>query len=327
MNFQCKNCGGNMVFEPKSGKMFCQYCKSFDSETKTGDRSVTVCASCGGEISIDTNVSSSQCPYCGNFLVFDERLENNLEPKEILPFSITKEMAEETLKKVFKKRTFAPVGFFGKESFKNLKGDYVPFFLYDYNTVTEFDGTGTKSRSWISGDKEYTETSYYHLIRKMRAGFSKVPADASYFDDQKMDTLEPFPYDRLKQFDPKYMSGFYGYIFDAPASSYEPRVKGRISGAVSRLLSESYAEFNGVRADVNETDFGLAKSEYVLMPVWEYEYQYKDRTYLCYVNGVTGKAVGEVPVSKKKVVGYSLFFGTVVWLLIQAGMLILEVLA
>ena len=326
MNFQCKNCGGNAVFEPKSGKMFCQYCGSYDSERKTGDRSVNVCASCGGEISVETNVSSSKCPYCGNYLVFDERIEDNYEPKEILPFSVTREMAEETLKNTFKRRTFAPSGFFSKESFKSIKGDYVPFFLYDYNTLTEFDGTGTQSRSWISGNKEYTETSYYRIRRKMRADFSKIPADASYFDDNQMDLLEPFPYDKFKDFDPKYMSGFYGYIFDAPASSYEQRVKGRISGAVSRLLSDSYAEYNGVRADVCETNFDLRKDEYVLMPVWEYEYKYKDQTYNFYINGVTGKAVGTVPVSKKKVFGYSLFFGAMMWLIAQAGLFILEVI-
>ncbi len=315
-----------MVFDPDSGKMHCEHCGGFDCETQRGDRSVTVCASCGGEISAEANVSATKCPYCGNHLVFDERVEGSYEPEEIIPFTVSKNKAIELMKKTFKKRTFAPKGFLSSLSFRELKGNYVPFFLYDYDTMTDFDGVGTKVKTWTKGNTEYTETSYYRILRKMRAKFSKVPADATFLADDKMDLLEPFAYERLVKFMPKFMSGFEGYIYDFPSSTYEPRIKGKISNDISGLLRNSYSEFSGVRADVLETDFGEAKSEYALLPVWTYFYKFGDKTYDIYVNGVTGKVVGKAPVSKKKVLGYSAFFGAMIWIIGQAAMLLLEVI-
>ena len=45
---------------------------------------------------------------------------------------------------------------------------------------------------------------------------------------------------------------------------------------------------------------------YGLMPVWEYNYLYKDKPYPFFVNGETGKILGTVPLSKEKVWGYSI---------------------
>lgn len=324
MNFQCKSCGGNVVFDPESQRMYCESCGSYDTEDRVGDASLTVCASCGGEIAITDNVSSDRCPYCGNFLVFDPRVRDEFEPHRILPFTVSRKAAIETLRKVFKRRTFAPSDFLADASLKGLKGQYVPFFLYDYDTDTDFEGTGNKVRTWISGNKEYTETSYFKLIRKMRIPFRGVPADASPLDDVTMDTLEPFPYDKLQSFDPKFMSGFYGFIYDAPASTYEPRIKARMSSDIKSFLSDSYSGFSSVRTESLNTEYSSENEEYVLFPIWEYQYKYRDKVYDFFINGVTGKVLGKIPVVVGKVIGYSVAFMGLVYVILMALYNILE---
>lgn len=38
MLFKCKNCGGNTVYAPDKGKMYCPHCESIDSEEKVGGK-------------------------------------------------------------------------------------------------------------------------------------------------------------------------------------------------------------------------------------------------------------------------------------------------
>ena len=61
---------------------------------------------------------------------------------------------------------------------------------------------------------------------------------------------------------------------------------------------------------------------YALLPVWIYSYHYKDKVYPFHVNGQTGKIVGKVPISARKVVGY----GITLWGILTAIMVMLQVL-
>ncbi len=326
MNYQCKSCGGNVVFDPETQRMYCESCGSFDTEDRVGDASLTVCASCGGEIAVTDDVSSSRCPYCGNFLVFDPRVSGEFKPREIMPFFISRKAAAETLRSEYKRRVFAPADFLSDSKFKGMTGKYVPFFMYDFDTDTEFEGTGNKVRTWISGNREYKETSYFRLVRKVRIPFCHVPADASPLDDETMDNLEPFPYDKLQEFDPKFMSGFYGFIYDAPANTYEPRIKARLTADIKSYLSDSYSGFSSVRTEKLNTDFRTGDEKYVLFPVWEYQYQYKDKTYGFFINGVTGKMIGEIPVVTSKVIGFSAVFFALTYVILTAILNILRLI-
>ena len=52
MIFKCKNCGGNVVYDPEIQKMHCPYCDGVDSEEKkTEQQSIYNCINCGGAIS------------------------------------------------------------------------------------------------------------------------------------------------------------------------------------------------------------------------------------------------------------------------------------
>ena len=61
------------------------------------------------------------------------------------------------------------------------------------------------------------------------------------------------------------------------------------------------------------------KANYGLLPVWKYNYQYKNKDYPFYINGQTAKIVGRVPVSKAKVWAYgTTLFGVLTGILLFA---------
>ncbi|MCM1038107.1 MAG: hypothetical protein NC314_08685 [Roseburia sp.] len=326
MIFKCKNCGGNTVYEPGRKKMYCPHCESIDSEDKLEGSSVTQCENCGAPVNISQYTSSGRCEHCGSYIVFDERVEGEYEPQLILPFAVNKDMAAQLLHQEFKKKTFLPSGFLSEKSLEKMEGIYVPFWLYDYQVRYDFVGQGTKVRSWVSGDTEYVETSYYDVIRKMEADFDRVPVDASIaMNDGEMDLMEPYAYKELIGFDPKYMSGFFGEVYNQGAQELEERAKIKVRESSENLMQQSlngYSSMKPVSRNLNMDRNGLT---YALMPVWTYLYQYRGETWRFHVNGQTGKVVGKTPVSRAKLLSYGLSVFASVSALFYLAILILEV--
>lgn len=327
MKFQCKNCGGNVVWSPEKQQMFCPYCDGTDCESPAGDGSTTVCASCGGELTVEDFRSSDKCPYCGNYLIFDDRVSGEYLPDEIIPFKIGKDQAVERMEAEFGRRTFAPTSFLTEKSLKSMRGCYVPFFLYDYDANSVFEGTGTKVRRWRSGDYDYTETSYYEIKRRMQASYDNIPVDASLMmPDATMDLMEPFDYEQFCSFNPKYLSGFFGEIYTETEADLEERAAMKARRSARAIVRNSINGYDTLSAKVEETSLKKGKTDYALFPVWLYSYEYSGRVYDIFVNGQTGKVVGKTPVSLPKVIAYGITVGGFIFAMFQFVFRILEVL-
>lgn len=306
MIFKCQNCGGNVVYSPEKGAMYCPHCEGIESQQKMEGSSEEVCANCGAPLQIGEFTSASKCEHCGNYIIFDKRVEGIYEPNLILPFKIGKEKAKEILKQEFKKKAFTPASFLSEATLNKMEGTYVPFWLYDYLANYSFDGEGTKVRTWRSGNKEYTETSYYHVVREMDIDFDKIPVDASLnMPDGIMDLMEPYDYSILEKFQEKYMSGFLSEVFNEPSGKLESRAKSKASRDSEALLNETLGQYTTMRTHNKQLNLNKNGLYYALFPVWVYTYNYRNENYSFYINGQTGKVIGKTPLSMPKMAGYA----------------------
>ncbi len=327
MVFKCKNCGGNVVYEPSRGHMYCPHCESLDSEDAVQGGSLTQCAVCGAPLAVRQYASSGRCEHCGSYLVFNERVEGEYEPCWILPFCLNKDSAVEAMEREFGRRLFTPTDFMSTKSLEKMEGRYVPFWLYDYQAHYDFAGEGTVVRSWTSGDTEYVETSYYEVIRQMDVDFDRIPADASYeLADGVMDLMEPYDYGALTDYAPKYMSGFYGEIYNQDARELEERAKAKAREASEELLRGSLQGYTGMRTLDRKLEMHADGVHYALMPVWQYLYRYRGKTYAFHINGQTGKVVGTTPVSRGKVLAYGASVFVIVAAICRLALNFLEIL-
>ncbi len=327
MTFKCKNCGGYMVFSPERQQMYCSFCDGVDCDLQEGDTSLTVCASCGGEISVGQFVSATKCPYCGNYLIFDERVQNEFKPDEIIPFKLGKKQAVEAMEKEFKKRVFTPVSFLSDKTLTDMEGRYVPFFLYDYSVRGEFSGTATTVKRWREGNYDCTETSYYDVQRVMEVAYDNVPADASEeMPDNTMDMMAPYDYGEFANFDPRYLSGFFGEIYNNTADKYADRAKMAVNNSAHALLHASIAGYSSSSTAHEKIDLADGQIDYALLPVWKYNYKWAGREFPCFVNGQTGKVIGSAPISKRKVLLYALTMGGIVYSILILICLLWEVI-
>lgn len=308
MIFKCQNCGGNVVYSPERHKMFCPYCESEESqEVKTSDGGeIRICPDCGGEIPLKEHTSATQCPYCNNFLILDERMAGEYLPKVVIPFQLGKDTCKNSLREKFRKNVFIPTDFLSEARLDSLEGDYVPFWLYDYDINVDYQAEGTKVRSWTSGNMSYTETSYYDVRRNLDIAFQDIPVDASVqMPDDVMDLMEPYDYKQMIPFDPKYLSGFRAERYNMSAVQAENRAKHKMTEDTNVLVKAQVSGYSSVRTQRNDVRIQNAKQTFGLLPVWRYLYRYAGREYPFYVNGQTGKIVGIPPVSGKKVLAYA----------------------
>ena len=327
MIYKCHNCGGNVVYDPQRKKMYCAHCEGTDSEEPVSGGGAAQCASCGAPLQIKPFQSAGKCEHCGCYQIFEERVSGQFTPHLILPFVVSRQEAEQKLNTEFSWRTFAPASFLSRATLQKMEGMYVPFFMYDYHVHYDWSGKGTKVRAWTSGDTEYTETSYYHINRSMEVDFTRIPVDASnQMDDKKMDLVEPYDYWALEQFQMKYMSGFFGEMYNQGSEQLEPRAHKKAERDSEELMMQSIVGYSTLANEYRNMNVNQKTVDYALMPVWVYEYAYRGETYTFYVNGQTGKVIGEMPVSKPKMIGYSASVFGFMMVIGQLVRMIMEVL-
>lgn len=325
MIFKCKNCGGNAVYSPEHKGMYCPFCDSEKSEQRTNDAyNIQVCPNCSGELEIAEHTSALQCPYCDSYIILNDRVEGEYLPSKLIPFKYSKEMVKNLVKDKFKKCIFAPTDFLSEAKLNSMRGEYIPFWMYDYNTHCDYRGEGVKIRTWRTGNVEHTETSYYSVVRDMDITYQDIPVDASVkMPDSIMDLMEPYNYGEMVDFAPEYMSGFDGEKYNMSSDLVESRAKEKMAASANTLVNQSVSGYVRVTQQMKNIVGNNTDTRYCLLPVWKYIYKYNDTEYPFYINGQTGKVIGKVPVSAKKVWAY----GATLWAVLAAIIMLIGVIA
>ncbi len=322
LDHKCPSCTANIKFNPKTQRWDCEYCgasyeledfEKYEKEMqKNSEAKSTVeiddieieeyhCPNCGAVVVADKNTTATSCVYCGNTTVIKKRLQGEFKPEKIIPFANVKDDAQKEFYRFSKKKWFAPKDFYDMKNIKEVKGVYIPFWLYNIDTDGGITASAQRISSWSSGNYRYTKTDYYNIERTGSMSFERIPADGSTkFDDDIMDSIEPYNYDKLKDFSMSYMSGFLAEKYDVSEEDSYIRAESRSKNSSIQALKETIKGYSNVTIISNNINSIKKNSEYVLLPVWLLNINYKDKIYKFAMNGQTGKMVGNVPISYPK---------------------------
>lgn len=263
------------------------------------------CPSCGAELICDASTAATSCPYCGNPSVVPGQFTGSLKPDFVLPFKLSKDDAIKALKAHYKGKPFLPRTFTAENHLQEIKGVYVPFWMFDGEAEGSAQFEATRSRCYTSGDYEVTETDHFDVFREGSIAFSKVPVDASSkMPDDYMDSIEPFDYADLKPFSTAYLPGFLADKYDVSAEDSHTRADARCEGSLVAALADTAEGYDICTPVSQDVTLHRGKVHYALLPVWMLSTKWKDKNYLFAMNGQTGKLVGDLPTSAGK------FWGT-----------------
>ena len=321
LNEKCLNCGADIKYNPKEKLFICEYCNSkftiddikkskvkMDNSdnlerefSKMEDMEGYLCKNCGAEIISLDNISSTTCLYCKSSAIIKNRLSGVYKPESIIPFKFKKEDAIDAWIKLCKGRLLLPSGFKDTNNIEEMEGLYVPFWLYDCENNAYLRCDATRVATWVDSRYTYTKTDYYKVERGGNLKFESIPNDAATrFDDKIMNAIEPFNYNELIDFETSYLAGFLSEKYDVESSDAYKNAKVRIEeDSINYLRSEIKGYATVINKERNN-NIQVNKTKYVLLPVYVLNIKYKDKIYHFAMNGQTKKMVGEIPVSKSK---------------------------
>ena len=196
------------------------------------------CKTCGGNLYTDENTSATICPYCGNAVMLKGRLSGTLKPDLVIPFQMTKEQALKGLAEHTGSKWFVAKAYKESNQLDEVKGLYVPFWVYDADLDADVVYNCVDERTWRSGNTEYTERKYYRVRRAGDIAFDHVPADgSSKMPDDLMESIEPFDHDKAMDFTTAYLSGYVADKYDIDQETPRQEENGRRCRGCFRIHS------------------------------------------------------------------------------------------
>ena len=326
LEYQCPCCGGRVEFDSSIQKMKCPYCDTeFDvqnmrhydevlkqnSPTKlewdktqnsgwqqgeTDNMVVYVCNTCSGQIICDKTTAATHCPYCGNPVIMMGQFSGDLRPDYVIPFKLDKDAAMAAFKAHLHGKALLPKAFKTDAHIEEIKGVYVPFWLFSSEADANINYRATRVRTWSDSKYIYTDTSYYSVIRKGTLDFENIPVDSSSkIDNNITESLEPFDMSQAVDFQTAYLSGYLADRYDVAENQCVVRANQRVCKTTENEIEATVTGYTTVRKENFNIRLNNAKAKYALFPVWIMTTKWNNQIYLFAMNGQTGKFVGNLP--------------------------------
>ena len=327
--YKCPCCGGALAFDSSIQKMKCPFCDTeFEMEALEGydevlkeDRADSmewettagcewengeadslrtyICKSCGGEIVGDANTAATTCPFCGNRVVMMGNFSGALKPDLIIPFKLDKNAAKEGLMRHLSGRRLLPKVFKSQNHIDEIKGVYVPFWLFDTDADAQMRYSATKVRTWRDDDYDYEETSHFAVSRGGSIAFEHVPVDgSSKMADDLMESIEPYNFADAVNFRTAYLAGYLADKYDVGAEESVERANARVKESTERAFANTVQGYDNFEQENSSIQLKNGTAKYALYPVWLLNTTWNGNKYTFAMNGQTGKFVGDLPVDK-----------------------------
>ena len=326
---KCPHCGGAVEFNIGAQTLKCPYCDTeFDIAAmqqaeefaanaveqinwnsqgsqwdagETDGMSVYACKSCGGEIVADATTGATSCPYCGNQVVMQGQFSGALKPDLVIPFKLDKKAAKEALKKHFTGKKFVPKAFLAENKLDEVKGVYVPHWLFSCDAVVNATYQAEKYKHWSDSKNEYTETTAYNVYRSGSIGFDNVPVDGSTkMPDDLMESIEPFNINEAVPFNTAYLAGYLADKYDVDVDQSMNRANQRIQASALNAFEDTVDGYDSVSPIQAAMQVANGSYKYALYPVWILNVKWNGKNHTFAMNGQTGKFVGNIPTEEKK---------------------------
>ncbi|MCC8410702.1 hypothetical protein LJ707_17300 [Mucilaginibacter sp. UR6-1] len=349
---KCKSCGASTHFLPGSNKLQCDHCGSeeeidtnaapvisldyeqYITENKalyqTAVLHAVKCSGCGSETILEQSVTADKCPFCASPLVVSTTNQAMVKPHYILPFKIDTKTAVGYFNNWLKRLWFAPSDLAKRvnANISALKGVYMPFWTYDTDTVTQYQGQRgdhyyvTETYTTTVNGQQQTQT---RQVRKTRWSYASgtvsgkyrnvlVPSSKSLPENTLLE-LEPWDLQMLSSFDERYLSGFRSENFQTTPQIGLDTAKRLIQ---PEILNDIRNDIGGdeQRIDSSSTNYHNIGIKYIMLPVWVSAYSYNNKVYQFTVNARTGEVIGKRPYSAIKITLFVLMILAIITLII-----------
>ena len=330
--YKCPACAGTLEFDSGTQQLKCPYCDTIvdiqsvlAEESSSGNGAPAeparegaspeddlqglasyVCPSCGGQMVVPETTGASSCPFCGAPQIVPKKFEGFLRPDLLIPFKLDKKAVKERYFEHLKGKHFLPRVFRNENHISEIRGVYVPFWLFSSKADVSMQFRCENTRRWEDATFRYVEHTYYDVYRHGHQSFTDVPADGSdHMPDDLMESLEPYAPREAVAYDPAYLSGFLAHTYDMPAEKMQPHALERMQTSTEESIRRTVRGYDSVTTTSVTASFQGTSHRYALFPVWLLNTVWNGQRFTFAMNGQTGKFVGNLPLDTPR---YRLWF-------------------
>ena len=231
----CKECGAELKFEPGASRLVCPYC-AHETDVELGELGgwsanrendfhagvskmlqahdpdmiqihTVKCGTCAAETTLDTKVDTDECPYCCATLHRrDQATRKVIRAQAVLPFKVKREEAREKFREWV---TALPDALEGLQEHARvedgMRGIYLPFWTYDIDMVTFYDG----KRGDLSGSDGQRKMNWSNVCGSVKHSFDDILIPATNSLPQALlEELEPWDLENLAPYQEEFLSGY-----------------------------------------------------------------------------------------------------------------------
>lgn len=334
--FPCPSCGAELKWQPAAG-LACPYCE-YQGDAPADAGNITIqeyrledaarsaprgwgterrsmrCQTCTAVSEIGPEVAATQCPFCGATQLDEASDEDVIRPESVLPFAIEREDAVRMFRGWLGGLWFRPSSLKSAAQIQSIRGVYVPAWTFDADATSRWDAEAghyyyvEETRTAVEDGKQVQKTQ---RVRKTRwepaSGVHRDHYDdwivqaSGGLDQKALKGLLPYELAKLRGYDAQFLSGFDAERYSIDLHSSWAVAQKEI-GSAERSKCRSEVPGDTQRNLSVDTSFSDVMFKHTLLPVWIAAYRYNDQVYRYLVNGDTGKATGDAPISWVKVI-------------------------
>lgn len=252
------------------------------------------CASCGASMSYDAGAKALHCPFCASVDMRAQADAKVLAPRRVVPFRIDCDEATRAMRQWLGRGFWRPGELSEKAAVVRMTAVYVPYWVFEARTHTYWTADTSRTPPGARGD-------WYPLSGEHRGSYAGMLIGAS-------GALAPGETAAICPFDlspgvPPGEVDLENVIFEQfslPRKYARPLARQGLEASEAGACQTAYVPARARNVHVNVRIDSMA-SEPVLLPVWIMAYRYRDKLYRFLVNGQSGRATGQAPVSWKKI--------------------------
>ncbi len=334
--FACPGCGGRAVFDPESQNLKCPYCgtespiekiieqpQEYDiNDAPSADQKdwgvlvrVIRCQGCGAETVLEKNATAELCAFCGSPHVLDDQKEAGIAPESVIPFQTTQAQAVSSFRKWLSRRWFAPSKAKRMATLGKIAGVYLPHWTYDSETTSVYTGqaghhyyvtvpvTVTRNGKQVTEMRQEQRTRWTPTSGIVQNDFDDVlVAGSRRLEENLLSRVRPYDLQKLCRYQAGFLSGFI---------SEKPSVNLKEGWSVAQEeIDETMRDLarDDILRRADEAQVSSLRSEHrnvryklTLLPMWLSSFTFKAKAFHVLINGQTGKAGGQAPVSPWRV--------------------------
>lgn len=321
---KCENCGGNLFYNPNLKALSCENCSSVvninaekiltkhhitsapqdnsNYEDWKNSSKVIKCKNCGATIVLNNLEYAKTCPYCDSPYVGEVKELPSFVPDGIIPFQFDEKTASEKFRASVKNKFLVPKAFKKNIPENQIKGVYIPSFVFDANSVSTYSGTLSESETHHDSDgHSHTTTRTFHISGTQNCTHKDVIVESSsHITQAEIQALLPFSKNQIVKFNQDFIMGYVVEHFSTPFPECVKQSKSLMLGQIRKdILSKYHYDF------VNSLTINPIYSDelfhHTIYPVYQFSYTYKDKSYTTFMNGETGKIGKGLPISGGKI--------------------------